>query len=229
MRHIRFLVLAAAGVAAPAGSAPAQGLGAYLPTPGPTPGFISSGPIVGTFSPNVPPAAIVPRFGGATVAPRYFPGVGLGGGGFYGGFYGYPYLSNYGYLDPGLNGVGFAAGVGLNGGPSPIPPPPNPVPLIGAGKTDGVQVAVSGVLPARLTVRLPVAGELWVDGKKQDQKAAEYTVTSPPVAAGRSHRFQVKARWTFDGTTYQADRTIDVAAGDRSAVTLVSGDPVNDR
>lgn len=200
----------------------AQGLGAYIPQAGTrSPGIIRSGPIPGTFSPRVPPAAIVPRFGFAR------PGIGVGlgspgfgfGGGFYGGYYGYPY-AGYG---PGLYGNQY--------GPSPYQPPPVPAPpLIAAGGPTGAPPApLSGVRLATLIVRLPAAGTLTVNGVKQPGPAREFTVSSDPVTRGRDQTFRVHGVWAIDGTTYEADRTVTVAAGDRTKLTIVAGSPVSSR
>lgn len=212
---LAFLLLAGIG-----GTAAAQGLGAYIPTPGPQPGFIQSPPIVGTFSPNVPPAAIVPAGGFG------YRGVGTGfggfGGGLYGGYYGYPYAPGYGYpyfgFDPGFSGYGFYNGPSPYQGPVYASPP-----LEGAG---GTSVPLSNTMPARLTIRLPAAGEIWVNGAKQDKAGSEFIVSSNPLGRGESNSFVVKARWERNGTTYEADRTVTVTSGDRSTLTIVSGDPV---
>ena len=210
----RILAWTTVAVAASAPPTTAQGLGAYIPSAGTrSPGIVRSGPIPGTFSPRVPPAAIVPRFGFAR------PGFGFGysGLGFGGGYYGYPY-----------------AGYGLYGdpfGPSPYQPPPLPAaPLITTGNgSGGPPVPLSGVRPATLVVRLPSAGELVVNGERQPGPAGEFTVSSDPLARGRDQTFRVHGRWAIDGTTYEADRTVTVEAGDRSKLTIVAGSPVSPR
>ena len=224
IRSVAWLVTASCILGGPA-PLRAQGLGATLPGPAPQPGFFPGLPIPGTFSPNVPPAAIVPpgRFP-RPVAPGlgngFFGGIGFGGGFFYDG---------YPFAYPGLPFVPYygSAGVGRLGGPSPFQAPRPSPPLEGAGATPRTDLTtvLSNQMPARLRVRLPVAGELWVNGEKQAETAAEFSLASPPAAIGTEVTFQIQSRWMLDRVTYQADRTVRVLAGDRSTLTVVSGDP----
>lgn len=210
-----------------AGPVLSQGLGAYIPGPSPQPGFFPQVPIVGTFSPQVPPAAILPRnvigfraanFGGFGHGGFGGYGYGYGGGfGYGGGYYGAPfwgYGNNWGY-DPNLSVF-------------QDPGPTRSVPLIGAGGPTGkLTVPISNMQPAELKVRLPVAGQLWVNGIPHDQSQSLFQVKSDPIRRGTQTRFEIRARWVVDGKAFEAVRSVDVRSGDTTKLTIVSGDPVS--
>ncbi len=89
------------------------------------------------------------------------------------------------------------------------------------------QVAPSNEFPATLVLQLPAAAEVWRDGKKVEGKAAEeWTLTSSVLKAGEQHTFDVKARWSSGGKTYEAKRSVPVTSGNRSRLLVVSGDEV---
>lgn len=164
-------------------------------------------------------------------APRY-------AGGFLGGF-----------VQPGYTGPGFpfsgvwGGGYGWGGwggwlpfytypAPlyvSPFEPPNNALParpLVGRPEPT---ITLANEFPATLTLELPAAAEVWVGGKKADgAAAAEWTLTSPTLKAGESHKFEVRARWSSGGKTYEAERTVEVASGNRSRVLVVAGTPVKE-
>ncbi|MCZ2343594.1 MAG: TIGR03000 domain-containing protein [Bacteroidales bacterium] len=191
-------------------SAFGQGLGAYLPLPGPRPGYFPQVPIVGTFSPQVPPAAIVPRNVIGHRSAYWGGGFGLGGG------YGYPY---FGYGIP----FGYDPGLSMFQDPGPA----QPEPLIGAGgPPDRYTVPLSNQFPAELTVLLPKDGQLWVNGVLQTQTQSQFRLKSNPLLRGTVSRFEIRARWVVDGQTFEATRTVAVQAGDSTKFTIVSGDPI---
>ena len=71
--------------------------------------------------------------------------------------------------------------------------------------------------PATLTLQFPAAADVWLDGKKVEGSAAEERVlTSPTLKPGEDYTFALKARWTADGKTYEATRSVKVGPGDRS-------------
>jgi len=148
----------------------------------------------------VPPAVSYPSFG--------FVGRGLFG--YYGGFYGWG-AGLYSYYDPAAFGPA-----------APAPeydynPPMRVIPL-------------ANVFPAVLTVDLPVAAKIWVNGSPAaGEKATEWVLTSSDLRSGQPFTFQVRARWEADGKTYEYTRDVTVAAGDRSRVRVVSGTPVSDK
>lgn len=181
-------------------------------------------------------------FAGGYQSPYLYPGnsVALP---VYGGYFGssiFPYASGfypgYPYGYPGLygntslyGGVPPATGlVGTNFGPTPVETPPAVIPLQPAGTapSNPFPVTLSGTGAATLVVSLPSTGDVWFNGVKQKDGGKEYTLTSPDLRAGDSHKFEVRAEWTADGKRYRADRTVSVSAGDRQKLTLVLGDLV---
>lgn len=176
----------------------------------------------------------------------YQPSFGRYPGGFYGSFAYNPFrvppavpYAGFGYLSPGgFYDPGFFTTVGPNtyfvpsfAGDYARPEPPAAPPLVGAGApAPGGPAAVAGLAPqvtpqtAELTLELPAAATVWVNGREQPGAAASRTLTSPSLPAGGSHTFDLKATWTAaDGTRYEWDRRVTVAAGGRSKVTVATG------
>lgn len=90
-------------------------------------------------------------------------------------------------------------------------------------------VILANEFPATLTVQLPAAAEVWLDGKKvKGDKAEEVVLTSPVLTANQEYTFLVKARWSSKGKTYEAKRAVTLKAGDRSRLGIVSGDEVRE-
>ncbi len=159
-------------------------------------------------------------FGGfARPLPAPFPGVG--------------YLSPGGFYDP-----GFYTAVGPNpffipafAGDFARPLAPAAPPLVGAGvPAPGGPAPVTGLAQpaaaqtAELTLELPAPATVWVNGKQQPGADAARTLTSPQLSAGGSHTFDLKATWTGpDGSRYEWDRKVTVAAGNRSKVAVAHG------
>lgn len=79
-------------------------------------------------------------------------------------------------------------------------------------------------VPAALTLELPAAADVWLDGVKQS--ADTRTLSSAPLRIGESFTFRVRARWTESGTTYEAEAKSTVRAGERGKLTVYAGTPV---
>ncbi|VTT99164.1 unnamed protein product [Gemmataceae bacterium] len=142
-------------------------------------------------------------FGPACPAPG-FPFSGIWTGGY--GFGGAPY---YGY------GFGYAPTTSF----SFVAPTYDPPPI-----QAGPNLAIGDEFPAVLTLEFPAAAEVWVNGKKGDGKpTTEWTLTSPLVKTGTEYTFDVKARWTVNGKTYEYTRTVNVGSGNRSRALVVAG------
>ncbi len=184
-----------------AATASAQGFSGSRVIPGSMPNV----PIPGTLPSTVPPAPPLST-GGWFSTPLY----GYGGYG-YGGYY--PWFNNpfyYGglYYGPMYN-YGSAA-------PAEAAPTPPAKPQLVPGNENS----------AVLTVQLPVAGELWVNGQKQDGNGDLYKVRTSPIARGTEEEFAVRAIWTFEGKKYSAERKVPLGSGDRVKLTIASGTPV---
>jgi uncharacterized protein (TIGR03000 family) len=90
-------------------------------------------------------------------------------------------------------------------------------------------VVLAREYPATLTVQLPTAAQVWLDGKKvSDTTSEEHVLTSPILKQGDQYTFLVKARWTSKGKTYETKRAVTLGPGDRSRLLIVSGDEVKE-
>lgn len=90
-------------------------------------------------------------------------------------------------------------------------------------------VVLANEFPAKLTVQLPAAGEIWLDGKKVSSESSEEQVLiSPTLQQNQQYTFLVKARWSRGGKTYEAKRSITLGPGDRSRLAIISGDEVRE-
>ena len=86
------------------------------------------------------------------------------------------------------------------------------------------QIELSGEIAAVLSLTLPAPAEIWVNGKKgPGEPNTEWTLASPAIAVGSDYTFNVKARWQVDGKTFEYEKTVAVAAGNRSRSLVISG------
>jgi uncharacterized protein (TIGR03000 family) len=82
---------------------------------------------------------------------------------------------------------------------------------------------------ATLAIQFPADAEVWVNGKKDPGKPlTEWTLTSPPLAPGGEHKFEVKGRWKSGGKTFEASRSLTVPVGVRNWLLVVSGTEVKE-
>ncbi|MCE9567177.1 MAG: hypothetical protein K8U57_34680 [Planctomycetes bacterium] len=171
------------------------------PTPGP-PKYRCGDGVVGGFCPPVPTHPTHPTHPSRPTTPVY---------GFNGldecnaySAYSYNYGARYGYAPT----ASFAFG-----GPSYVVDyQPAPVPVIGYSA------------PAVLTLEFPAPAELWVNGKKGDGKpTTEWVLTSPTLNSNTAYLFEVTARWTIGGKTYESERAVPVMSGNRSRALVVGG------
>lgn len=178
-------------------------------------------PIGGTnaplfLQPAGPPLFLQPQ------APRFGPRAGMYGGagrpfaprgGFAPGYFPYPaYGFGYGYGYGGAFGYGAAPPVVIEvAPPAPAAPPER-------------TVVLANEFPATLTVQFPAAADVWLNGKPVDGAAAEERVlTSPTLKPGERFTFDVRARWSRAGKTYEANHSVALSPGDRSRLLVVSG------
>lgn len=174
----------------------------------------------------------------------YQPSFGRHTGGFYGAFSpvmrlpaavpygGVGYLSPGGFYDPGFyttvgpNVYFIPSFAGEVARPLVLTQPPQ---LVGAGVpspqlAQPLSPSATGGQSAQLRLDLPAVADLWVDGKLYPSRSANYTLTSPPLSAGGRHTFAIKAAWkSADGTKYEWDRSVTVAAGGHSKVAVAAG------
>ena len=184
----------------------------------------------------------ISRLGGGVFAP--LPG-GFGapvGVPFAGGFGGVGFVTPGGFYDPGqfatFGPYTYYVPPYLAYAPGTVPVVNGPAapPLVGAGvparptsvPAPATAARSAGGQVAELRLELPAAADVWVNSRQQPGRDAVRTFTSPALPAGGSHVFAVKAVWTAaDGTRYEWDRAVTVAAGSRSKVAVAAGVPRN--
>jgi len=104
--------------------------------------------------------------------------------------------------------------------PEPVAPP-NPARLA----EDADRAAATA--PATLTLDLPAAADLWLDGEKQPSSTdTTRTLVSSPLPIGREFTFNIRAQWVENGTTYEAKKTTTIRAGERGKFAVYAGTPV---
>jgi uncharacterized protein (TIGR03000 family) len=108
-----------------------------------------------------------------------------------------------------------------------VPPPVVAAPAANPARLAEDADRAAAFASATLTLELPAAADVWVDGEKQPSSAdTTRTLTSPAMAIGREHTFRIRARWTESGTTYEAEKASTVRAGERGKVAIYAGTPV---
>jgi uncharacterized protein (TIGR03000 family) len=154
--------------------------------------------------------------------PRGSPVGGFVPPGFHGSR-GFPVFGVWGGYGGNYPGVYYPDWYNYYGSPADIQPIPPAAPYY----LDEPRFELSNEFPATLTVQLPAPGNVWVAGNKSEGKPnSQWTLTSPMVKQGQEFRFDVIARWTVDGRTFEYKRTVPVASGNRSKVLVLEGDEV---
>jgi uncharacterized protein (TIGR03000 family) len=77
---------------------------------------------------------------------------------------------------------------------------------------------------ALVSVHLPSDAGLWFQGTQMPLTGSERVFRSPPLALGKSYRYDVTARWTENGRPVEKNRSISVQAGQRVNLDMTSGD-----
>lgn len=151
-------------------------------------------------------------------------------------------------------GSGFAGGFGGFGGgfgwaapvilyPDPVllyPDPPAALPTAGTapllpphylsaglGRMKRAETAAMLEYRTALTLELPAAAELWVNGDLQSGRAKErHEVTAPRLSAGETWTANLRAEWTAGGRVYEYTTAVTLTAGDSKTLLVYSGTPV---
>ena len=75
-----------------------------------------------------------------------------------------------------------------------------------------------------VSVRLPAEAQLMFQGTEMRLTGPDRLFRSPPLAAGKTYRYDVTARWMEDGKPVEKKRSITVQAGQRSNLDLTTPD-----
>ncbi len=111
----------------------------------------------------------------------------------------------------------------------PVMPMPVIVPSTVPSRLPSVNqsVVLANQFPAVLTMEFPGMAEVWLNGEKvKGDPSTEWTLTSPRLQPGGTYTFEVKAKWTSGGRMFTSERSITVAAGNRSRSLVVTGTEV---
>jgi uncharacterized protein (TIGR03000 family) len=73
---------------------------------------------------------------------------------------------------------------------------------------------------AVLSVHVPPNAEVWFDGNPTQLTGSDRTFQSPPLPAGPSYHYAVRARWTEDGKAVEQFQMVKVQAGQQSRVSF---------
>ena len=175
------------------------------------------------YLPLTTPRFIAPNHGFGGTALRFGPGYNFNRGFGYGGF-GYSGFGfgGFSYLPYGYAGYGYGYptyGYSSNYGPNATAGIPLPQASPG--------IALANEFPAVLTLRFPAAAEVWLNGERMPgEPGQERVLTSPVLKPGGHYTFDVIARWTTGGKTFEAKRAITIDSGDRSRLSILSGTEV---
>ena len=157
--------------------------------------------------------------GGFPVAPVIYPGFGYGGYNpyFYPRSWGGSFGNRYAYDDTPTIVAPVAAVAALH--------PAHLSSFIARQRI--LDTATFVKVDTVLTVELPFAGDLWLNGVRQPKSSAKHELIGPALVPGESMEFVVRATWVREGVAYEYDRTIEMNAGDRKAIVVFNGTPVS--
>ena len=83
---------------------------------------------------------------------------------------------------------------------------------------------------ASLTVEVPAAAEIWLEGVKTKQAGTMRTFVSPELTPGKEYTYEIRGRWLENGKEIQQTRNVVVHAGDQLPHSLPwlagTGNPV---
>lgn len=107
------------------------------------------------------------------------------------------------------------------------------------GATSRLWTAYQGVTPSgpvpemtapdntvTVEVRVPDPDAVvWIDGYKTTQRGTARKFVSPPLAPGKTYRYEIRAEWTQGGRKVEQTQAVTVEAGHRVAVDFLAGTP----
>ncbi len=135
------------------------------------------------------------------------------GGGFYGGYYYDPYFPYYGLDLPPYYGP-YPYAVPL------YPPPPAPI-YLGSAGTTAPPSAVTGAgytvasppVQGIVSVTVPPSTRLYVQDTPTSTTGTVREFQTPPLQAGQSYTYRIRAEWEQDGRQMSQTQTINVVGG----------------
>jgi uncharacterized protein (TIGR03000 family) len=64
--------------------------------------------------------------------------------------------------------------------------------------------------------------QVWFQGVPVQRSGTDREYESPPLQPDRTYHYDIRARWTENGQTYDQTRTVPVHAGDRVTVSFLN-------
>jgi uncharacterized protein (TIGR03000 family) len=170
-------------------------------------------------------------FGGGRgfVGGRGYGGWGYGGWGYglgYGGWgYGYPYYGYGGYYGgyAPYYGSGYYYDPSYYSSTTPYYDSTAAIPSTNYQSYYPAGTAATGTDPnsGMVEVRLPSAdAQVWFNGNKTNQTGTVRRYSTPPLTAGQSHTYEVRATWMANGQPVTQTREINVQPGQPTVVNF---------
>jgi uncharacterized protein (TIGR03000 family) len=79
--------------------------------------------------------------------------------------------------------------------------------------------------PCTLQVRVPSEADVWVEGEKTSQTGPQREFSSPPLQAGKSYTYIVRARWVEAGREVEQFKPVTLQAGGVASVSFLARHP----
>jgi hypothetical protein len=117
--------------------------------------------------------------------------------------------------------------------PVPVPAaapaaPLDPVYLSSAmARQRAAATAATVTTTTRVTLTLPAAGEVWVNGEKQPGTGTEFDLAVTTARPGESVLFAIAARWQANGQTFEYEKSLSLTAGEKKSLAVFRGTPVS--
>lgn len=73
-----------------------------------------------------------------------------------------------------------------------------------------------------ITLRLPSDAEVWIQGKKTDEKGTERRFTLPPLDPSMTYDYEVRVTWPENGRTVSRTSHMSLRSGDQKSITYVA-------
>ena len=90
-------------------------------------------------------------------------------------------------------------------------------PLSYTGATD-----VSASSSTSITLRVPEDAEVWIQGKKMDEKGTERRFNLASLDPGSTHDYDIRVTWTDNGQKKSDTTRLNVRAGDQQSITYIA-------
>lgn len=103
---------------------------------------------------------------------------------------------------------------------APVPPDEPKVPTL--PPPEGVTRRTADVppRPSELIVRLPAGAKLAIDGEATKQTSAERHFETPPLKAGKTYVYRLRAEFARDGRPVVREERVEIRAGEEKIVTI---------